>query len=134
MSPENAELLLAIDGIRERLFSFKSRLSLTILLIMSREGGACDLRLVLKAAATSPITTRQHVQMLIDDGFVEIGIDEAHRRAKRVALTSRGNELMRRFESEVAEVMPRWSHPIEDGLPSAPARLTIEDAPHCRGV
>ena len=134
MGPENAELLLTIDGIRERLFSFKSRLSLTILLIIGREGGSCDLRLVLKEAATSPITTRQHVQMLVDDGFVAIGIDEAHRRAKRLMLTSRGIELLRRFESEVAEVMPRWRPPVELCVPLAPERMTVVESRRSHGV
>lgn len=116
MSPDNAELLLAIDEIKERLFRFKSRLSLTILLITAREGGTCDLRVILKRAATSPITTRQHVQMLIDDGFLAIGVNEAHRRAKRVDLTERGAELLRRFESELSVLVPRWTPDGEGGV------------------
>ena len=39
-------------------------------------------------------------------------------------LTLRGIELLRRFESEVAEVMPRWRPPVELCAPSAPAHKT----------
>lgn len=108
MRPQNAGLVLEIDQLKTKMFPFKSRLSLTILLILGREGGACDLRIILRSAATSPITTRQHVQMLADDGYLAIGINEAHRRAKRVELTTKGAALLAEFESEVTGLMRQW--------------------------
>ena len=111
----NARAILKLRWISRSLLPFRSALSRDILLIVTSEGGAFELRKLFKIIAATPTATRLHVQSLIDDGFVELGQHLTNRRCKVVSLTEKGWTLMREYERQVQECVDEWRQaPAQD--------------------
>lgn len=112
MKPDNALVLFEIDGVRARLFPFSAHMPLTILLIVAKEGGSCDLRVVYRQVRSAIAVTRKQIDTLEREGYITLHESEADRRCKSIALTEKGAEGLSRYEAAIEAVLSRWQRPL----------------------
>lgn len=117
MMPDNALVLFEIDGVRARLFPFSAHMPLTILLIIAKEGGSCDLRVVYRQVRSAIAVTRKQIDTLERDGYITLHESEADRRCKGVALTERAADGLTRYEAAIQAALARWQRPLNGLVP-----------------
>lgn len=108
MQGVNANTVLRVLDICDRLFVFKSLLSCRVLLYVAANQGCCGLRDVFKTNFATDIALRQHIKILEDRGFVKTKITKESRRCKEISLTDKGYELLQQFELEVQSTVFGW--------------------------
>ena len=108
MQGDNANTVLRVLETCDRLFVFKSMLSCRVLLYVAANRGCCGLRDVFRTNFATDIALRQHIKVLEERGFVTTKTTKESRRAKEIALTAKGYELLRQFELEVQPTILTW--------------------------
>lgn len=103
-----AQIVLDAREIGPNLFRFKSPLSRIILLHVAREGGQCELRILLKRLEATSVAARQHIQSLVTEGLLNIEKHPSNRRCKVVSLTESSRALLRTYERRLHEVAAKW--------------------------
>jgi DNA-binding MarR family transcriptional regulator len=99
MRPKQADIIFRLFETRKT-FRFKSSLSLQILLLISSNGGLCDLKLLTKISVT-PMALRQHVKMLEAGDWVKLEIKEASRRNKLISLTDKATHKLEEYNRSI---------------------------------
>jgi DNA-binding MarR family transcriptional regulator len=99
MRPKQADIIFQLLE-TPKAFRFKSDLSLQILLLISSNGGLCDLKLLAKISVT-PMALRQHVKMLEAEDWVKLEINEASRRNKLISLTNKATRKLEEYNRNI---------------------------------
>ena len=107
----NARVLFEIDGMRARLFPFSAHMPISILLIVAKENGACDLRIVYRQVRAAIAVTRKQIETLERDGFITLHESETDRRCKTVVLTGKAMDALARYEAAIDQALTAWRRP-----------------------
>ena len=110
MRNQNAETILGIRKLTRDLLCLRSELSGEILLIVASNGGNIELRQLFKLMRMTPAAVRQNIQLLMNDGHLELRQHMTNRRCKVVCLTDKGLAVMREYEQQIQNCLSRWKN------------------------
>lgn len=96
--------ILQIKKLTAETLELRSSLESTLLLFIAIHDEGVRIVDVLKYADVTPLAARQHVQRLIDLGYIQMTGDPSDQRAKRVRLTVIGRGKIAHLEQSVAHL------------------------------
>lgn len=108
MRNQNAQIILSVSKLTRDLLCLRSELSGEILLIVASSSGEIELRQLFKLMRMTPAAVRQNLQLLINDGHLELRQHTTNRRCKVVCLTDKGLAVMREYERQVQKCLSGW--------------------------
>ena len=108
MFSENARILLDNSSMGRRLFGSRSPITTEIVLTLAMHDNGLDLRDLLKSIDATPIATRQHLENLMQQGFVTMAQHPKSKRCKVVALTATAIAALRQYEQQFQNQISEW--------------------------
>lgn len=108
MFSENAKILLDNSTMGRRLFGSRSPITTEIVLTLAMHDNGLDLRDLLKSIDATPIATRQHLENLMQQGFVTMSLHPKSKRCKVVALTDAAIAALRQYELQFQSQISEW--------------------------
>ena len=112
MRIQNAQVILDVRRVTRDLLCFRGEWSGEILLLVASSSQTIELRQLFRLMRMTPTAVRQHIQLLINDGYLDLRQHRTNRRCKVVCLTDKGLALMCEYEQEVQKHMTGWSQVV----------------------
>jgi DNA-binding MarR family transcriptional regulator len=104
----NARIIQTNLNVGRRLFGSRSPITTDIIFALAANEFSLDLRDLLRQVDATPIATRQHITLLVDQGLLSIDTHPHNKRCKVVQLTSAAVAALKQYEVEFQDMIQSW--------------------------